>query len=81
MNTFCVKCRKDTENIDPKIVTLRIQNNLKTVKQKITIPGTGDFQNKLCRLWNVKKEKRKKGNGIQKLDNLKQIYDAKIPSF
>ena len=50
MNTFCVKCRKDTENIDPKIVTLRIQNNLKTVKQKITIPGTGDFQNKLCRL-------------------------------
>ena len=20
MNTYCVKCRKDTENIDPKIV-------------------------------------------------------------
>ena len=25
MNTYCVKCRKDTENIDPKIV--RAKNN------------------------------------------------------
>ena len=25
MNTYCVKCRKDTENIDPKIV--RTKNN------------------------------------------------------
>ena len=25
MNTFCVKCRKDTENIDPKIA--RTKNN------------------------------------------------------
>ena len=21
MNTYCIKCRKDTENIDPKILT------------------------------------------------------------
>ena len=25
MNTYCVKCRKDTENIDPK--TVRTKNN------------------------------------------------------
>ena len=25
MKTYCVKCRKDTENIDPKIV--RTENN------------------------------------------------------
>ena len=30
MNTYCVKCRKDTENIDPKIV--RTENN-RLVKQ------------------------------------------------
>ena len=27
MKTYCVKCRKDTENIDPKMV--RIKNNYK----------------------------------------------------
>ena len=24
MNTYCIKCRKDTENIDPKIVRTKI---------------------------------------------------------
>ena len=26
MKTYCVKCRKDTENIDPKIVRKRKKN-------------------------------------------------------
>ena len=30
MNTYCVKCRKDTENIDPKIVRTK-----KKKKQKV----------------------------------------------
>ena len=32
MNTYCVKCRKDTENIDPKIV--RTKNNRLLMQSK-----------------------------------------------
>ena len=32
MNTYCVKCRKDTENIDPKIV--RTKNNRSILQAK-----------------------------------------------
>ena len=37
MNTYCVKCRKDTENIDPKIV--RIKNNRLVRQSKCSICG------------------------------------------
>ena len=29
MRTYCVKCRKDVENIDPKIVRTKNNNNKK----------------------------------------------------
>ena len=35
MNTYCVKCRKDTENIDPKIV--RTKNNRLIMQSKCSI--------------------------------------------
>ena len=37
MNTYCVKCRKDTENIDPKIV--RPKNNRLVMQSKCSICG------------------------------------------
>ena len=37
MNTYCVKCRKDTENIDPKIV--RTKNNRLVVQSKCSVCG------------------------------------------
>ena len=37
MNTYCVKCRKDTENIDPKIV--RTKNNRLAMQSKCSICG------------------------------------------
>ena len=37
MKTYCVKCRKDTENIDPKMV--RTKNNRSVMQSK-------------CCLWN-----------------------------
>ena len=37
MNTHCVKCRKDTENIDPKIV--RTKNNRLVMQSKFSICG------------------------------------------
>ena len=33
MKTYCVKCRKDTENIDPKIV--RTKNNRLVMQQNV----------------------------------------------
>ena len=33
MNTYCVKCRKHTENIDPKIV--RTKNNRLVMQQNV----------------------------------------------
>ena len=37
MNTYCVKCRKDTENIDPKIV--RTKNNRLAMQSKCSVCG------------------------------------------
>ena len=37
MKTYCVKCRKDTENIDPKIV--RTKNNRLVMQSKCSICG------------------------------------------
>ena len=38
MNTYCIKCRKDTENIDPKIV--RTKNKRLVMQSKCSISGT-----------------------------------------
>ena len=37
MKTYCVKCRKDTENIDPKMV--RTRNNTLIMKSKCSVCG------------------------------------------
>ena len=37
MNNYCVKCRKDTENIDPKIV--RTKNNRLVMQLKCSVCG------------------------------------------
>ena len=37
MNTYCVKCGKDTENIDPKIV--RTKNNRLVMQSKCSLCG------------------------------------------
>ena len=37
MNTYCVKCRKDTENIDPKMV--RTKNNRLVMQSKCFLCG------------------------------------------
>ena len=37
MKTFCVKCRKDTENIDPRIV--RTKNNRLVIQSKLSVSG------------------------------------------
>ena len=37
MRTYCVKCRRDTENIDPKIAT--VKNNRLVTQSKCSICG------------------------------------------
>ena len=37
MKTYCIKCRKDTENIDPKIV--RTKNNRLVTQSKCSVCG------------------------------------------
>ena len=37
MNTYCVKCRKNTENIDPKMV--RTRNNRLIMQSKCSVCG------------------------------------------
>ena len=37
MKTYCMKCRKDTENIDPKIV--RTKNNKLVMQSKCSVCG------------------------------------------
>ena len=37
MKNFCVKCRKDTENIDPKMV--RAKNNRLIIQSKCSVCG------------------------------------------
>ena len=38
MNTYCLKCRKDTENIDPKMV--KTKNNRLLMQSKCSVCGT-----------------------------------------
>ena len=38
MKTYCLKCKKDTENIDPKIV--RTKNNRLVMQSKCSVCGT-----------------------------------------
>ena len=42
MNTYCVKCKKDTENIDPKMC--RTKNNRLIMQSK-------------CSVWRIKKSR------------------------
>ena len=37
MKTYCVKCRKDTENINPKMV--RTKNNRLVMQSKCSVSG------------------------------------------
>ena len=37
MNTYCVKCKKDTENFDPKIV--KAKNNRLIMQSKCSVCG------------------------------------------
>ena len=37
MKTYCVKCRRDTENIDPKMV--RTKNNRLVMQSKCSVRG------------------------------------------
>ena len=37
MNTYCVKCRNDTENIDPK--TVRTKNNRLVMQSQCSVCG------------------------------------------
>ena len=37
MKTYCVKCRRDTENIDPKMV--RTKNNRLVIQWKCSVCG------------------------------------------
>ena len=37
MKTYCVKCKKDTESIDPKIV--RMKNNRWAMRSKCSVFG------------------------------------------
>ena len=41
MKTYCVKCRKDTENIDPKMV--RTKNNRLIMQSKCPVCGKSRF--------------------------------------
>ena len=50
MNTYCIKCKKDTENIDPKIV--RTKNNRLLMQSQCT-----DCRNK--KLWFIKEQEAK----------------------
>ena len=38
MNTYCLKCRKDTANIDPK--TVKTKNNRLLMQSKCSVCGT-----------------------------------------
>ena len=37
MNTYCIKCRRDTENIDPKMV--KTKNNRLIMQSKCSVCG------------------------------------------
>ena len=50
MKNYCVKCGRDTENIDPLMV--RTKNNRLIMKSKCPIRGI-----KVSRLWKNKKQR------------------------
>ena len=56
MKTYCVKCRKDTENIDPKIV--RTKNNRLIMQSK-------------CSACKIKKSRLIKKNKKQKVNQFR----------
>ena len=56
MNTYCVKCRKDSENIDPKMV--RTKNNRLVMQPKCPV----------CRIKKSRFVKEQEANGL--LSNL-----------
>ena len=51
MKTYCVNCKKDTENIDPKIV--RAKNNRLVMQSKCSVCG--------IKKWRFVKEQETKG--------------------
>ena len=66
MKTYCVKCRRDTENIDPKIV--RAKNNSLIMQSK-------------CPLCGIKKSrfvKEQEANGLLSNLGIKKPF-SKIP--
>ena len=66
MKTYCVKCRKDIENIDPKIV--RIKNNRLIMQSKSTV----------CEIKNSRFVKEQEAKGL--LSSLRiKIPSSKIP--
>ena len=56
MNTYCVKCKKDTENIDPKMV--RTKNNRLIIQSKCPV----------CRIKKSRFVKKQEAKGL--LSNL-----------
>ena len=56
MNTYCLSCKKDTENIDPKVI--KTENNRKMTLSRLSIcnnkkstfisQGPGRFDSSIC---------------------------------
>ena len=65
MNTYCVKCRKDTESIDPKMV--RTKNNRLVMQSKCSV----------CGIKKLRFVKEQKAKGL--LSNLLKTPFSKIP--
>ena len=66
MNTYCVKCRKDAENIDPKIV--RTKNNRLVMQSKYSI----------CRIKKSRFVKEQEAKGLLSNLGIKTLL-SKIP--
>ena len=68
MNTYCVKCKKDTENIDPKM--FRTKNNRLIMQSKCPV----------CRIKKSRFVKEQEAKGL--LSNLEiRSLSSKIPSL
>ena len=65
MKTYCMKCRKDTENIDPKMV--RTKNNRLVMQSKCSV----------CGIKKLRFVKEQKAKGL--LSNLLKTPFSKIP--
>ena len=66
MNTYCVKCRKDTENIDPKMV--RTKNNRLIMQSKCPV----------CRIQKSRFVKEQEAKGLLSNSGIKTLL-RKIP--